>query len=78
MTQNNHLFISDFASYKPFFLQDDNLGDWRYFFFIEDDKSCNLAPERFINKTSPNRKYLKYICDFSSEKPNIINVKDQM
>ena len=37
----------------------------QYFFKNPDDKACNLAPERFIKKTSENKKYVNVYNKFN-------------
>ena len=49
LTTNNHLFLTDFATYKPLFLQEETaLKDYNYFFSNENNRVCNIAPERII------------------------------
>eukprot|EP00122_Pirum_gemmata_P011602 Pgem_evm1s10750 len=49
ITSWNWVFLSDFASFKPTFLPEDNPAAFAYFFDISGRRSCYLAPERFYN-----------------------------
>lgn len=45
--------ITDFASYKPVTLPENNPSDFSYFFDTSRRQCCNMAPERFVG-TAPN------------------------
>ena len=47
VTSWNWLFLSDFASFKPTYLPEDNPADFSYFFDTSRKRTCYLAPERF-------------------------------
>ena len=46
------LTLTDFASFKPTFLPEDNPADFSYFFDTSRRRVCYIAPERFISRTS--------------------------
>lgn len=45
------IYLSDFAPYKPTYLPIDNPADFAYFFKSSPRQVCNIAPERFRNKS---------------------------
>jgi len=47
ITSWNWILLSDFASFKPTFLPDDNPADYSYFFDTSRRRTCYIAPERF-------------------------------
>ena len=49
LTSMNWLFLSDPASFKPASLPQDDPADFSYFFDSSSRRSCNLAPERFVD-----------------------------
>ena len=51
LTTWNHVLLSDFAWYKPYYLFEDQLSDFQYF-FSSSEKRCCLAPEKFITRES--------------------------
>lgn len=51
LTTWNHILLSDFAWHKPYYLFEDQLGDFQYF-FGSSEKHCCLAPEKFIVRES--------------------------
>ena len=53
MTSWNWLILTDFASFKPTTLPDDDPTDFQYFFDsqINSRQRCSVAPERFYNKS---------------------------
>lgn len=51
ISSTGHLFIGDIASYKPYYLLEDDLDRLRSFFGDFQD-FCYLAPEKFICKDS--------------------------
>lgn len=40
------LLLTDFASFKPAFLPEDNPADFSYFFDTSRRRTCYIAPER--------------------------------
>ncbi|XP_076085974.1 phosphoinositide 3-kinase regulatory subunit 4-like isoform X1 [Mytilus galloprovincialis] len=42
------LLLSDFASFKPVYLPEDNPSDFSYFFDTSRRRTCYVAPERFV------------------------------
>ncbi|KAI0213060.1 Phosphoinositide 3-kinase regulatory subunit 4 [Lamellibrachia satsuma] len=47
ITSWNWLLLTDFASFKPSYLPQDNPADFSYFFDTSRRRTCCLAPERF-------------------------------
>ncbi len=43
----NWVFLTDFASFKPTFLPEDNPAEFSYFFDTSRKRTCYVAPERF-------------------------------
>lgn len=48
ITSWNWILLSDFASFKPTFLPEDNPADYTYFFDTSRRRTCYIAPERFV------------------------------
>ncbi|EPY49455.1 VPS15 protein kinase Ppk19 [Schizosaccharomyces cryophilus OY26] len=48
VTTWNWVYISDFSSFKPTYLPEDNPADYSYFFDTSSRRVCNIAPERFV------------------------------
>ncbi|XP_039265322.2 phosphoinositide 3-kinase regulatory subunit 4-like [Styela clava] len=48
ITSWNWLLLTDFASYKPTYIPDDNPADFNYFFDTSRRRVCYIAPERFV------------------------------
>lgn len=46
--------LTDFASYKPVTLPENNPSDFSYFFDTSRRHCCNMAPERFVEQTTAN------------------------
>lgn len=46
VTSWHWVLLSDFASYKPTYLPDDNPSDFSFFFDTSGRRSCYIAPER--------------------------------
>ena len=46
------LTLTDFASFKPTFLPEDNPADFSYFFDTSRRRVCYIAPERFVGRAS--------------------------
>ena len=51
LTTWNHVFLTDFAWHKPYYLFESDLGELNYFFSTSVDR-CTLAPEKFVNQGS--------------------------
>uniref|UniRef100_A0A3B3BF04 non-specific serine/threonine protein kinase n=1 Tax=Oryzias melastigma TaxID=30732 RepID=A0A3B3BF04_ORYME len=49
VTSWNWVLLSDFASFKPTFLPEDNPADFNYFFDTSRRRTCYIAPERFVD-----------------------------
>lgn len=49
VTSWTSVLLTDFASFKPTFLQKNNPADFSYFFDTSRRRTCYLAPERFID-----------------------------
>ncbi|CAD7085003.1 unnamed protein product [Hermetia illucens] len=55
ITSWNWILLSDFASFKPTYLPEDNPADYTYFFDTSRRRTCYIAPERFVKTfTSDN------------------------
>lgn len=48
ITSWNWILLSDFASFKPTYLPEDNPADFSYFFDTSRRRTCYIAPERFV------------------------------
>lgn len=55
ITSWNWILLSDFASFKPTFLPDDNPADYNYFFDTSRRRTCYIAPERFAKAFTDNK-----------------------
>ncbi|KYQ92802.1 putative protein serine/threonine kinase [Tieghemostelium lacteum] len=55
VTTNNWIYLTDFASYKPTFIPQDNPSDFSFYFDTSGRRTCYIAPERFYetNKGMP-------------------------
>ncbi|KAM6967962.1 phosphoinositide 3-kinase regulatory subunit 4 [Aplochiton taeniatus] len=51
VTSWNWVLLTDFASFKPTFLPEDNPADFNYFFDTSRRRTCYIAPERFVDGT---------------------------
>ncbi|XP_072316340.1 phosphoinositide 3-kinase regulatory subunit 4 [Eucyclogobius newberryi] len=51
VTSWNWILLTDFASFKPTFLPEDNPADFNYFFDTSRRRTCYIAPERFVDGT---------------------------
>ena len=47
ITSWNWVLLTDFASFKPTYLPEDNPADYNYFFDTSRRRTCYIAPERF-------------------------------
>ncbi|XP_067658475.1 phosphoinositide 3-kinase regulatory subunit 4-like [Haliotis asinina] len=50
----NWVLITDFASFKPTYLPEDNPSDFSYFFDTSRRRTCYIAPERFVESGLKN------------------------
>lgn len=48
ITSWNWVLLTDFASFKPTYLPEDNPADFSYFFDTSRRRTCYVAPERFV------------------------------
>uniref|UniRef100_T1ISE1 non-specific serine/threonine protein kinase n=1 Tax=Strigamia maritima TaxID=126957 RepID=T1ISE1_STRMM len=48
----NWVLLTDFASFKPTYLPEDNPADYSYFFDTSRRRICYIAPERFVKTIS--------------------------
>lgn len=48
ITSWNWILLSDFASFKPTYLPEDNPADYSYFFDTSRRRTCYISPERFV------------------------------
>ncbi|XP_048405605.1 phosphoinositide 3-kinase regulatory subunit 4 isoform X2 [Stegostoma tigrinum] len=51
VTSWNWVLLTDFASFKPTYLPEDNPADFNYFFDTSRRRTCYIAPERFVDGT---------------------------
>uniref|UniRef100_A0A8C9FBM5 Phosphoinositide 3-kinase regulatory subunit 4 n=1 Tax=Pavo cristatus TaxID=9049 RepID=A0A8C9FBM5_PAVCR len=49
VTSWNWVLLTDFASFKPTYLPEDNPADFNYFFDTSRRRTCYIAPERFVD-----------------------------
>ncbi|XP_076451806.1 phosphoinositide 3-kinase regulatory subunit 4-like [Babylonia areolata] len=54
LTSWNWVLLTDFASFKPAFLPEDNPSDFSYFFDSSRRRTCYIAPERFVESSVLN------------------------
>ncbi|KAL5015431.1 hypothetical protein ScPMuIL_009701 [Solemya velum] len=54
ITSWSWLLLTDFASFKPTYLPEDNPSDFSYFFDTSRRRTCYIAPERFVASTWQN------------------------
>jgi serine/threonine protein kinase len=52
----NWVTLTDFASFKPVTIPDDDPSDFQYYFDTMGRARCSIAPERFLSKNSPSSK----------------------
>uniref|UniRef100_A0A8D8VIJ6 non-specific serine/threonine protein kinase n=1 Tax=Cacopsylla melanoneura TaxID=428564 RepID=A0A8D8VIJ6_9HEMI len=67
ITSWHWVLLSDFASYKPTYLPDDNPADFSYFFDTSRRRTCYLAPERFVRAPAGPQSGLDSQMMFSDE-----------
>jgi phosphoinositide-3-kinase regulatory subunit 4 len=56
ITSWNWILLSDFASFKPTYLPEDNPADYSYFFDTSRRRTCYIAPERFVKSLASETK----------------------
>ena len=56
ITSWNWTLLSDFASFKPTYLPEDNPADYSYFFDTSRRRTCYIAPERFVKSFATDTK----------------------
>lgn len=54
VTSWNWVVLTDFASFKPTYLPEDNPSDFSYFFDTSRRRTCYIAPERFVESGQLN------------------------
>ncbi|BES89107.1 phosphoinositide 3-kinase regulatory subunit [Nesidiocoris tenuis] len=54
ITSWHWVLLTDFASYKPTLLPEDNPADFSYFFDTSRRRTCYIAPERFVKTLGPD------------------------
>lgn len=59
ITSWNWILLSDFASFKPTYLPEDNPADYTYFFDTSRRRTCYVAPERFVKSFASEVSQLK-------------------
>lgn len=59
VTSWNWILLTDFASYKPVYLPEDNPGSFSFYFDTSQRRCCYLAPERFLNSVEFNEELNK-------------------
>ncbi|XP_046835084.1 phosphoinositide 3-kinase regulatory subunit 4 isoform X1 [Vespa crabro] len=52
ITSWNWVLLTDFASFKPTYLPEDNPADFSFFFDTSRRRTCYIAPERFVKTLS--------------------------
>ncbi|GAB6018579.1 General transcription factor II-I repeat domain-containing protein 1 [Chamberlinius hualienensis] len=52
VTSWNWIMLTDFASFKPTYLPEDNPADFSYYFDTSRRRTCYIAPERFVRSFS--------------------------
>ncbi|XP_054707486.1 phosphoinositide 3-kinase regulatory subunit 4-like [Uloborus diversus] len=71
ITSWNWVLLTDFASFKPTNLAEDNPADFSYFFDTSRRRTCYIAPERFIKTMSSSTTYPTAISTTSSSGSSI-------
>lgn len=57
LTSWTWVLLTDFASFKPTFLPEDNPADYSYFFDTSRRRLCYVAPERFVKTLGMENQY---------------------
>ena len=70
LTNNNVLYLSDYAPYKPAYLRSDDFNGYTFYFGsneVDANKNCYLSPERLTDELDLEKKYKfeKYMDMFS-------------
>jgi len=83
LTSSGWVLLTDFATYKPSYLPEDNPGDFSYFFDTSRRRTCNIAPERFVSESFFNEQLTTFSSSQSNNQTlmnqNIVNfVKPEM
>lgn len=65
LTSWHWVYLTDFASFKPTYIPEDDISDWSYFFKTS-GRTCYLAPERFCSKIPTDKKDLEPAMDVFS------------
>lgn len=52
LTSWHWVYLTDFASFKPTYMLENDISDWSYFFKTS-GRTCYLAPERFYSNSIP-------------------------
>ena len=55
VTSWNWVVLTDFASFKPITIPDDDPTDFQYFFDSTGRRRCYIAPERFVKRSGRKR-----------------------
>jgi phosphoinositide-3-kinase, regulatory subunit 4 len=55
VTTWNWIYLSDFSSFKPTYLPEDNPADFSFFFDTSSRRVCYVAPERFLSPGEKGR-----------------------
>lgn len=77
MTSWNSVYLTDFASYKPVYLpEDDNPDQFFFYFDTSQRRNCYLAPERFVPKTKNSDSINESIRYYDKSMQNMINEGD--
>ncbi|XP_061162546.1 phosphoinositide 3-kinase regulatory subunit 4-like [Saccostrea echinata] len=66
ITSWNWLLLTDFASFKPTYLPEDNPSDFSYFFDTSRRRCCYIAPERFVESGLKNQEGQGQTIDLTS------------
>ena len=77
ITSWNWVLLTDFASFKPTYLPEDNPADYNYFFDTSRRRTCYVAPERFKSRVL-NEATDKDINTTSTTKSSEVMIKQGM
>ena len=65
LSSNMSVFLCDMAPYKPAYIQEDDVGSFTYYFGGSSSvNSCNLAPERLVDRQVINNILETFIINF--------------
>ena len=70
----NWLLLTDFASFKPYELPDDNPANYNYFFDTARRRTCFIAPERFQDDMKPGDSMHKGFSQENQAKTHAIDI----